>query len=100
MPALSSTGPVLQQHPRTHRDVGIARALNSTSKLWPEQGFCKLRKTGKYLSGSIKPPHPLNSHLHGLAGTEPWGLPNLPRRQTDTQHCSEEVRRFFPHHKP
>lgn len=94
MPALSSTGPILQQHPRSPRDVSIAGALNATSKLYPEQGFCKLGEAGKYLSGSIKPPHPLNSHLRGLAGIEPQGLTEPPQeadRHPALQRRGQEV---------
>lgn len=67
--AMSSVGPVLQQHSPVSipRDTNITAALSSASKLWLERGFCKLRKTGKYLSEAIKVPHHLNSHLCGMA---------------------------------
>lgn len=63
--AMISVGPILQQHLLVPipRDINITVALSSASKLWLERGFCKLRKTGKYLSEAIKVPHHLNSHL-------------------------------------
>lgn len=78
---------------RSSQDVSTAGALNCTSKLGLERGFCKPRETGKYLSESINPP----GHLNGLcetaggvsAGTEGSlvDLLNHFGRWADTKHC-------------
>lgn len=85
------------------RDVRVAGALNSTSKLGLGRGFCKPRETGKYLSESINPLHHLNGHLCEtaggvLAGTEGSLVDLLTHfgRRVDTKHCGEETWRFSP----
>lgn len=72
------------------QDVSVAGALNCTSKLGLERGFCKPRETGKYLLESINPPH--HPSAGGVsAGTEGSlvDLLNHFRRWADTKHCGE-----------
>lgn len=92
---------------RSSQDVSTAGALNCTSKLGLERGFCKPRETGKYLSESISPPLHLSGHLCETAGGVSAGtegslvdLLNHFRRWADTKHCGEETRRPPPQHGP
>lgn len=79
---------------RSSQDVSAAGALNCTSKLGLQRGFCKRRETGKYLSESINPPGHLNGHLCETAGGVSAGtegslvdLLNHFGRWADTKHC-------------
>lgn len=92
---------------RSSQDVSTAGALNCTSKLGLERGFCKPRETGKYLSESISPPLHLSGHLCETAGGVSAGtegslvdLLNHFRRWADTKHCGEETWRPPPQHGP